>query len=163
MDSLSEPTRYEMFDESRRNDPVVCGMREHPNGHYVRYDDYDALAERLRVVLTQCDHLAAVNHDRLEYLCERCQVVHPPVGHALLQPCPDCRDTMIPSSFNIRELKRLRTQLATAREALRGVLPFVRSWLIETYNDEAIVEALPEIQMSRQALAGLEDVRRSDL
>ena len=54
--------------------------------------------------------------DRAEWFCERENVVHPTQRQGrLLQPCPDCGDAMVPTSPNLREIQRLRGELAEER------------------------------------------------
>jgi len=59
-------------------------------------------------------------NDRMEWLCERCNTIHPNTtkNGRVYQPCPDCGDAMLPTSFNLRKIKSLRQQNAKLVEAL---------------------------------------------
>lgn len=51
--------------------------------------------------------------DAREWLCVPCNTIHPPQpGEFLTAPCPVCASPMAPTSPNLREIGRLRGELA---------------------------------------------------
>ncbi len=68
------------------------------------------------------DHLERVEQEQIEYLCEPCSTVHPRQETGkLLQPCPACGTAMTATSFNLREIQRLRVALELAEQDTRIV------------------------------------------
>jgi predicted RNA-binding Zn-ribbon protein involved in translation (DUF1610 family) len=60
--------------------------------------------------------VAQYRSEQAECLCTACNVIHPIQREGILQPCPDCGAAMAPTSVNLREIARLRTQLAESRD-----------------------------------------------
>lgn len=58
-----------------------------------------------------------ISGDAVEWLCDQCNCIHPRQRHGLVQPCPDCKLAMRPTSFNLREIERLRAMLTTPHSA----------------------------------------------
>lgn len=71
-------------------------------------DDADLAAASVVEMQATITRLHEVVGDSSEYLCEKCNCVHPSMGTSLLQPCPNCGNMMLPSSRNVREISRLR-------------------------------------------------------
>src|SRR3990167_7137932 len=51
-----------------------------------------------------------------EWLCEKCNMIHPNQGGLILNPCPTCRTAMTPTSQERRKICSLRSQLAEAKQ-----------------------------------------------
>jgi hypothetical protein len=59
------------------------------------------------------DWVEALIGDRFEWFCEPCNTVYPPTQSArVLYLCPICDKVCVPSSQNVRELNKLRADLA---------------------------------------------------
>lgn len=97
--------------------------------------DRDALiecAERLEADAARLrEALEDLARDRVEWLCERCHVVHPSQRDGFLQPCPVCKTAMLPTSLALRERHAAREEAIRLREA---ATPAVDA-LNEAWND----------------------------
>jgi hypothetical protein len=76
--------------------------------------DWDKQIQSLRNAIAEAEKQETVNRgDAVEWLCHRCKCIHPRQRHGFIQPCPDCNEVMAPTSFNLREIDRLRVLLTT--------------------------------------------------
>lgn len=92
---------------------------------------------------------ARLRGDCVEWLCARCQTIHPSQrGRTFLQPCPECGEAMEPTSFNIRALKRMDALIEAARLGLEALsvatTPLNRDRQIVLRAISALRAALPE-------------------
>lgn len=96
---------------------------------------YDALLYEIKTLRAL---VAELEHESAEYLCVSCNVIHPiQVRGKILQPCPYCGTAMEPTSFNLRQIKTLREQLAAAQLKIKTL----REALLDTARR---IEALKE-------------------
>lgn len=81
---------------------IQCVNETHEVGRRL----FEALVEKAN---KQEAMLAAVINESIEWWCPTCKIIHPTqISGRVLQPCPCCGDTMLPTSYNLREIKRLR-------------------------------------------------------
>jgi hypothetical protein len=72
--------------------------------------------------------------DVVEWLCERCECIHPVQRQGLIQPCPHCKSAMKPTSFNLREIERLQA-MHTAPPQQEKQEPV--AWMVYTLDGTA--------------------------
>jgi hypothetical protein len=87
------------------------------------------LADQLVDALNQRDELRSENErlrgDCVEWLCVKCNCVHPCQRRGFFQPCPTCTAAMLPTSFNLRTIDKLTAQRDELLEALREIETFM--------------------------------------
>lgn len=76
---------------------------------------YRQEADQLRATVT------IYEGDNTEWFCPTCEVVHPIQAKGLVQPCPACLKTMLPTSRNLREIDTLRKDVASLKERLKAI------------------------------------------